>query len=46
MEDAKNLGRVLLKYREDNYFQVMSGFFITYILYPFTITNEKFIFAL
>ena len=37
MEDAKELGRVLSKYKDTNYYEVMLAFFITYILYPFLI---------
>ena len=36
IEDAKNLGRVLSRYKDSNYAQVLVGFFVTYILYPFT----------
>ena len=34
IEDAKNLGRVLSRYKDMYYFQVLGGYFITYILYP------------
>lgn len=34
IEDAKQLGIVLDRYKEDNYYQVLAGVFITYILYP------------
>lgn len=36
IEDAKNLGKVLHKYKDKHYFQVLGGYFITYILYPFS----------
>ena len=35
IEDAKNLGKVLSRYKDLYYYQVFSGYFITYILYPF-----------
>lgn len=35
IEDAKQLGIVLDRYKDDNYYQVMGGVFITYVLYPF-----------
>ncbi len=35
IEDAKNLGRVLSRYKDKYYLQVLGGYFITYILYPF-----------
>lgn len=34
LEDAKQLGLVLTKYRTEYYFQVMSAFSLTYIVYP------------
>ena len=34
MDDAKELGKVLYKYKDSNYYEVMGAFFITYILYP------------
>lgn len=34
IEDAKNLGKLLERYKELYYFQVLAGLFITYILYP------------
>lgn len=34
IEDAKNLGRLLDRYKDRYYFQVLAGLFITYILYP------------
>lgn len=36
IEDAKNLGKVLSRYKEKYYYQVLGGYFIVYILYPFT----------
>lgn len=35
MKDAKALGRALSKYTDDYFTQVMLGFVVTYILYPF-----------
>lgn len=35
IEDARNLGRVLARYKEKYYFEVFSGVCVTYILYPF-----------
>lgn len=35
IEDAKNLGKVLSRYTDKYYMQVLSGYFVTYILYPF-----------
>ncbi len=34
IEAAKNLGKVLQKYKERHYAVVLGGYFITYILYP------------
>lgn len=34
IEDAKNLGLVLNRYKVDHYYHVMSGVFLSYILYP------------
>lgn len=34
IEDAKNLGRLLERYKDLYYFQVLAGLFVTYILYP------------
>lgn len=34
IEDAKNLGKLLERYKDLYYFQVLAGLFITYILYP------------
>lgn len=34
IEDAKNLGKVLSRYTDTYYAQVLSGYFVTYILYP------------
>lgn len=36
LEDAKQLGRVLTKYRSDHYPQVLALVTLVYILYPFT----------
>ena len=36
LEDAKQLGRVLTKYRTDHYPQVLALVTLVYILYPFT----------
>lgn len=35
IEDAKNLGRLLERYKERYYIEVFAGLFVTYILYPF-----------
>jgi len=35
IEDAKNLGKLLGRYKDLYYFQVLAGLFITYILYPY-----------
>lgn len=35
IDDAKRLGRVLSRYKDKYYVQVLGGYFITYILYPF-----------
>ncbi|XP_056646281.1 transmembrane protein 41B [Diorhabda sublineata] len=44
IEDAKNLGIVLNKYKIDNYYQVMAGVFITYIfLQTFAIPGSLFL---
>ena len=37
IDDAKELGRVLSKYKDTYYYEVMSAFFITYVLYPLEI---------
>ena len=34
IEDAKALGRVLARYKERYYFQVLSAIVVTYMLYP------------
>ena len=34
IEDAKELGRCLSKYKDSHYYTVLSAFFLTYILYP------------
>ena len=35
LDDAKDLGRVLSNYKDDFFLQVVLGFMVTYILYPF-----------
>lgn len=35
IEDAKQLGIVLNRYKSEHYYEVMAGVFVTYILYPF-----------
>jgi hypothetical protein len=35
IDDAKNLGKVLSRYKDSYYNQVLGGYFITYILYPY-----------
>lgn len=37
MEDAKNLGKVLSKYKDKYYSQVLALIFVTYLLYPFNL---------
>ena len=37
IEEAKNLGKLLGRYKDLYYFQVLAGLFITYILYPLKI---------
>lgn len=37
LEDAKSLGLVLTKYRKDHYYQVLSAYFLSYVLYPFNL---------
>lgn len=36
IQDAKNLGRLLGSYKDLYYIQVLTGLFVTYILYPLT----------
>lgn len=45
IEDAKNLGIVLSRYKLDHYYHVMSGVFLTYILYPLANCSMKIPFA-
>lgn len=40
IEDAKQLGIVLNRYKGDHYYHVMAGVFLTYILYPFVICKQ------
>lgn len=35
MDDAKALGKVLSKYKDTFYVQVLVAYFATYVLYPF-----------
>lgn len=35
IDEAKQLGIILNRYKLDHYYQVMIGVFIVYILYPF-----------
>ena len=35
IDDAKNLGKVLYRYKDKYYFEVLTGVFVSYILYPF-----------
>ena len=37
INDAKELGRLLSKYKDSHYYTVLSSYFLTYILYPFEI---------
>ena len=43
IDDAKSLGKVLSRYKDTNYAQVLIGYFTTYILYPLNIIfhNQK-----
>lgn len=34
IEEAKSLGKLLGRYKDLYYFQVLAGLFITYVLYP------------
>lgn len=34
IEEAKDLGRVLSKYKDSHYYTVLGGVIVTYILYP------------
>jgi len=34
MDDAKDLGKVLSKYKDTFYVQVLVAYFATYVLYP------------
>lgn len=34
IDDAKQLGLVLDKYKQKHYYEVLGGVFITYVLYP------------
>ncbi|CAK8686313.1 unnamed protein product [Clavelina lepadiformis] len=44
IEDAKELGRVLSKYKDSNYYEVITAFFITYIfLQTFAIPGSVFL---
>lgn len=36
MDDAKALGKVLSKYKDTFYVQVLVAYFATYVLYPFS----------
>jgi len=36
MDDAKNIGRVLDRYKEKFLIEVVASVFLTYILYPFS----------
>ncbi|XP_025829458.1 transmembrane protein 41B [Agrilus planipennis] len=42
IEQAKNLGIVLSKYKEQHYVPVLTGVFLTYILIPFLINIIRF----
>lgn len=45
IEDAKNLGKLLERYKDLYYYQVLTGVFVTYILYPcvFIMTDSCFL---
>lgn len=34
MEEAKNLGKLLSRYKDKYYYVVLGGYFASYILYP------------
>lgn len=40
IEDAKNIGRVLSRYKDKYYSEVLSAVFVVYILYPFCMLND------
>lgn len=42
MDDAKALGKVLSKYKDTFYVQVLVAYFATYVLYPFSDTKGSF----
>lgn len=42
MDDAKALGKVLSKYKDTFYVQVLVAYFATYVLYPFSDINGSF----
>lgn len=41
IEQAKRLGIVLDRYKQDNFAAVLIGVFVTYILYPFVAKNRE-----
>lgn len=42
MDDAKALGKVLSKYKDTFYVQVLVAYFATYILYPSSDIKDSF----
>lgn len=38
IDDAKELGRVLSKYKDTHFFTVLGGVIVTYVLYPYQFT--------
>lgn len=42
MDDAKALGKVLSKYKDTFYVQVLVAYFATYVLYPFSGIKDSF----
>jgi len=43
INDAKDLGRLLSKYKDSHYYTVLSSFFLTYILYPWVVKHLCFL---
>ncbi|XP_039238410.1 transmembrane protein 41B isoform X1 [Pipra filicauda] len=46
MDDAKALGKVLSKYKDTFYVQVLVAYFATYVLYPFSDIKGSFVVAI
>jgi len=45
IEDAKKLGAVLSRYKEQYYHQVLIAYFTSYVLYPFVYSVNYWVFA-